>query len=71
MSQACCMHLRQEKCKLLALKTINTQNHWSLELCPFSGILKIAIEHNISESECVSVLRLGGETCCVGSIRKG
>jgi hypothetical protein len=40
-----------------------TQNHWVFGLCPSSGILETR-EHNVSETESVSVLRCGegGET---------
>jgi hypothetical protein len=39
----------------------DTRKDWVFGLCPSSGILK-TIEHNVSESGFVSVLRWGGET---------
>jgi hypothetical protein len=49
----------------------NTQNYWVLGLCPSSVILETR-KHSVSESGSVSVLKLGGggDSYCVGSLRK-
>jgi hypothetical protein len=39
----------------------NTQNCWAYGHCPSLGILSTR-NHSISETRCVSVLRLEGET---------
>jgi hypothetical protein len=44
-----------------------TRDYWVFGLCPSSGILKNTKEHNVSETESLSVLRWGGGRhllCC-------
>jgi hypothetical protein len=47
----------------------DTQNYWDLLFCPLSHILKTR-EHNVSETESVSILGWGGHTHYVESLRK-
>jgi hypothetical protein len=47
---------------------IYAQNYWVFRLCPSFGILKTR-KCNASETGSVSVLRCGGDTCSIGSLR--
>jgi hypothetical protein len=51
--------------------SFNNQDHWVFGFCPLSGILKNTKGHSVSETESVSILRLGVEsTYSAGSVRK-
>jgi hypothetical protein len=47
----------------------NSQNYWVFGLCLSPAILN-AIEHDVSETGSVSVLRWGGDIYSVRSLRK-